>query len=152
MKIAIGSDHRGYPLKQELIAFLKEKGHEVTDLGTDSTDSCDYPLYSFAVARAVSNGAAECGIVVCNTGIGVSMVANKIRGVRAALCYETAAASTARRHNNANVLALGAGYLTARTAKEITQAFLTGQFEGGRHKRRVDQISDIENQTEDNRL
>jgi ribose 5-phosphate isomerase B len=140
MKIAIGADHAGYYLKEELRAELAGQGHEVTDFGTDSGESTDYPDYGTAVARAVAEGKAERGVVVCSTGVGMSMAANKVAGVRAVLAYNADEVALSRQHNNANVLALGARYVNARTAGEWMEIFLTTPFQGGRHQRRVDKI------------
>jgi len=140
MKIAIGADHAGYFLKEELRAELAAKGHEVMDFGTHTGESTDYPDYGTAVARAVADGKAERGVVVCSTGVGISIAANKVAGVRAALAYNADEVALSRQHNNANVLALGARYVNARTAAEWIEIFLTTPFEGGRHQRRVDKI------------
>ena len=145
MKISIGSDHGGYALKQELIAYLQEKGHQVEDFGCHDTSSCDYPDFGEAAARAVASGACERGIVVCTTGIGISISANKVKGIRCALCSEPYSAEMTRRHNDANMLAMGAGFTGAMMAKRIVDVFLTTAFEGGRHQRRVDKIAAIEN-------
>ena len=144
MKISIGSDHGGYALKQELIAYLQEKGHQVEDFGCHDTSSCDYPDFGEAAARAVASGACERGIVVCTTGIGISISANKVKGIRCALCSEPYSAEMTRRHNDANMLALGAGFTAPMMAKRIVDVFLATPFEGGRHQRRVDKIAAIE--------
>ena len=145
MKISIGSDHGGYELKQELIAYLQEQGHQVKDCGCCDKSSCDYPDFGEAAARAVASGECERGIVVCTTGIGISISANKVRGIRCALCSEPYSAEMTRRHNDANMLAMGAGFTGAMMAKRIVDVFLSTQFEGGRHQRRVDKIAAIEN-------
>ena len=145
MKISIGSDHGGYALKQELIAYLQEKGHQVEDFGCHDTSSCDYPDFGEAAARAVASGACERGIVVCTTGIGISISANKVKGIRCALCSEPYGAEMTRRHNDANMLALGAGFTAPMMAKRIVDVFLSTEFEGGRHQRRVDKMMAIEN-------
>ena len=145
MKISIGSDHGGYALKQELIAYLRDQGHEVEDFGCHDTASCDYPDFGEAAAAAVASGECERGIVVCTTGIGISIAANKVKGVRCALCGEPYSAEMTRRHNDANVLALGAGFTAPMMAKRIVDVFLSTAFEGGRHQRRVDKIMAIEN-------
>ena len=142
--IAIGSDHGGYALKEEVKAHLAQRGLEVRDFGTDSTESCDYPIFGAAVARAVASGEAERGIVVCSTGIGISIAANKVRGVRAALCGDLYSAEFCRRHNDANVLALGALVTGKGLALRIVDTFLDTTFEGGRHARRVGEIAKIE--------
>ena len=146
MKISIGSDHGGYALKQELIAYLQEQGHEVKDFGCHDTSSCDYPDFGEAAAWAVASGECERGIVVCTTGIGISISANKVKGIRCALCSEPYSAEMTRRHNDANVLALGAGVVGPLLARQIVTAFLTHDFEGGRHQRRVDKVMAIEGQ------
>lgn len=142
--IAIGSDHGGFELKQEVKRHLDELGLAYRDYGTDSTESCDYPPYGEAVARAVAEGAAEKGILICGTGIGMSLVANKVKGVRCALCGDCYSAELTRRHNDANVIALGARVLGSGLALKILDTFLTTPFEGGRHARRVGMISALE--------
>ena len=144
MKIAIASDHGGYPLKAMLIPYLRELGHEVEDFGCHSTDSCDYPDYAEPAARAVARGDCARGIVICSTGIGVSMVANKVRGVRCALCGDVYSAEMTRRHNDANVLALGASLTAPVLAERIVDVFLSVAFEGGRHSRRIGKVDAIE--------
>ena len=144
MKISIGSDHGGYALKQELIAYLQEKGHEVKAFGCHDTSSCDYPDFGEAAARAVASGACERGIVICTTGIGISISANKVKGIRCALCSEPYSAEMTRRHNDANVLAMGAGMIAPMMAKRIVDVFLSTEFEGGRHQRRIDKMMAIE--------
>ena len=144
MKISIGSDHGGYALKQELIAYLQEKGHEVKDFGCHDTSSCDYPDFGEAAARAVASGECERGIVICTTGIGISIAANKIRGIRCAHCADSLQAELTRRHNNANMLALGAGFTGKNLAERIVEVFLSTEFEGGRHARRVDKVMALE--------
>lgn len=142
--IAIGSDHGGFALKREIMKYLGEKGIEYKDFGTYTDDSCDYPDYGEAVGRAVASGEFDRGIVICGTGIGISISANKVRGVRAALCGDCYSAEYTRRHNDANVLALGARVLGSGLALKIVEIFLGTEFEGGRHARRVDLISKIE--------
>ena len=144
MKIAIASDHGGYPLKAALIPYLRELGHEVEDFGCHSTDSCDYPDYAEPAARAVARGDCARGIVICSTGIGVSMAANKVRGVRCALCGDVYSAEMTRRHNDANVLALGASLTAPVLAERIVDVFLSVAFEGGRHSRRIGKVDAIE--------
>lgn len=143
--IAIGSDHAGYELKVHIRKYLEEKGVEVKDVGCDSPASVDYAVYGESAAREVAEGRAEFGIVICGTGLGISMAANKTRGIRAALCTNEYMAQMARRHNDANVLALGARVVGTGLAEAIVDAFLAAQFEGGRHARRVQLIMDIEN-------
>ncbi len=140
MKIYIGSDHGGYILKEELKPMLQELGHTVEDVGTHSADSVDYPQFGKAVAENTVADTGSFGIAVCGTGIGISMAANKVAGVRAALCCTTTHARLARQHNNANVLALGERTTGIEVAKDIVSTFLVTEFEGGRHERRVGQI------------
>ncbi len=144
MKIAIACDHGGLNLKKEIIKYLSEKGNDYKDYGTDSTDSCDYPDFALPAAEAVANGDCDKGIVVCSTGIGVSIVANKVPGVRCAHCHDSYCAEFTRLHNDSNVLALGEKVVGIGYALKIVETFLTTQFEGGRHQRRVDKISAIE--------
>ena len=143
--IAIGCDHGGYALKLKIIDYLNEKGLEFKDFGCHSLDSCDYPVYGEAVARSVASGECERGILVCTTGIGISISANKVKGVRAALCGDCYSADMTRRHNNANILALGANVTGEGHALKIVDTFLSTDFEGGRHARRVGLIAEIEN-------
>lgn len=144
MKIAIACDHGGLNLKKEIIKYLKEHGYEAVDFGTNTTDSCDYPDFALPAAEAVSKGECEKGIVVCSTGIGVSIVANKVPHVRCAHCHDMYCAEFTRLHNDANMLALGEKVVGAGYALKIVEMFLKTEFEGGRHQRRVDKISDIE--------
>lgn len=145
-RIAIGSDHAGYDLKQHLIAILESQGHNVDDHGTHSTESCDYPPICAAVGRSVRDGKADFGIVMGGSGQGEQLAANKVRGVRAALCNDLYTARMARLHNNANVLSIGARVVGLGLAEEILATFLATEFEGGRHERRVQQLTDIENE------
>ena len=140
MKIAMGSDHGGYLLKEHVKKYLTDKGHEIVDVGCHSLDSCDYPQFGAAAARAVADGSCERGIVICTSGIGISISANKIKGIRCALCSEPLSAEMTRRHNNANMLAMGAGMIGPNMAERLVDTFLTTEFEGGRHQRRVDLI------------
>ena len=142
--IAIGSDHGGYALKQQLMKHLTDLGQEYKDYGTYSEESCDYPIYAEAVARAVAGGEAERGILICGTGIGMSIAANKIHGIRCALCGDCYSAELTRRHNDANILALGARVLGEGLAEKIMDTFLATEFEGGRHARRIGLIADLE--------
>lgn len=142
--IAIGSDHGGFSLKQEIMKYLDSKGLKYEDFGTYTEESTDYPIYGEAVGRAVASGEYECGIVVCGTGIGISIAANKVKGIRAALCGDCYSAEMARLHNNANVLALGGRVLGTGLALKIVDTFLETNFEGGRHARRVDLITQVE--------
>jgi len=143
MKIAFGCDHGAFKLKEELIAWAKEQGHEVKDCGCYSLDSCDYPEFGEAAARAVASGECERGVVLCTTGIGISMSANKVGGIRCALCGDLWSAEMTRRHNDANMLAIGAGVTGPNLAREILGKFLTTEFEGGRHERRVNKLNAI---------
>lgn len=138
IKIAIGSDHGGFILKGQIMEYLKEKGYEVTDCGTYSTESCDYPVYAKAVAKLVSDKEAEKGILVCGSGIGVSIAANKVKGIRAALCHEPYSAMLSRLHNDANILCLGERITGRDLALDIVNRWLNTEYEGGRHQRRLD--------------
>jgi ribose 5-phosphate isomerase B len=142
--IAIGADHGGFKLKQELVAQLTGLGYTVKDCGTDSEDSVDYPDFAFAVAELVASGSAWRGVIIDGAGIGSCMAANKVPGVRAAMCYDQATAVNSREHNDANVLTLGAGLLGASLAKQVVKTWLETNFGGGRHARRVDKITQIE--------
>lgn len=142
--IAIGSDHGGYALKQQLMKHLTDLGLEYKDYGTYSDESCDYPIYAEAVARAVAGDEAERGILICGTGIGMSIAANKIPGIRCALCGDCYSAELTRRHNDANILALGARVLGEGLAEKIMDTFLATEFEGGRHARRIGLIAELE--------
>ena len=141
MKVSIGCDHGGYELKEEVKAHLLEKGIQVEDFGTNSLDSCDYPDFGIKAAKAVANGEAEKGIVLCTTGIGISIAANKVKGVRCALCSDLTSARLTREHNDANVLALGAGVVGHLVALDIVDIFLTTEFSGlEKHARRIEKI------------
>ena len=144
MKIAIGSDHRGFDAKRRLVPMLRQLGHEVTDIGPDGNDSVDYPDYAYEVAKSVSEGRVERGILICGTGLGMCMAANKVRGVRAAACQDVITAELSRRHNDANVLCLSADLLGEDQMLQMIRIWLETQFEGGRHARRVEKISKIE--------
>jgi ribose 5-phosphate isomerase B len=144
MKIAVGSDHAGFALKEQVRPILEAAGHEVVDVGTDSEESTDYPLYAADAARLVASGDAERAVLVCGSGVGVSIVANKVDGVRAVNAHDADEAEMSRRHNDANVLALAGRRLEEGNAAEIVERFLGTEFEGGRHQRRVDQIGDVE--------
>lgn len=145
MKISIGSDHAGLELKEQLKVFLKKQGYDVDDIGTYSKDRVDYPVFSSAVASRVSNGQADKGIVICATGIGVSIVANKIQGIRAALCTNVETAKLTREHNDSNILALGQSNVDEILAKEIVVTWLETPFsEENRHKKRINQIALME--------
>lgn len=142
--IAIGCDHGGYELKQKILAHLRQHGLEYRDFGCDSTASVDYPVYGKAVAHAVASGECEKGIVICSTGIGISIAANKVKGIRCALCSDPLSAEMTRRHNDANMLAMGAGMVGPNLAERIVEVFLNTDFEGGRHARRVGEITAME--------
>lgn len=144
MKIALACDHGGLKLKQTVQRHLEELGHQVTDFGTHTAESCDYPDYAAEAARAVADGRCQMGIVICTTGIGVSMAANKIHGVRCALVSDLMSARLTRQHNDANMMALGAGVVGEKLALELTDAFLSASFEGGRHARRVAKLMALE--------
>ena len=144
MRIAIGSDHGGYKLKESLKSFLKKKGHALKDFGTFSKKPCDYPIIGYEVAKAVSRKKYPRGILICKTGVGMSMVANKLKGVRAALCDRIDIARSSREHNDANILALGALYVNESNAKKTVSAWLKAKTLGTRHARRVRQIKKIE--------
>ena len=151
MKIAIGSDHRGFAHKEELRAMLGAAGHEVIDCGCDSDASADYPDAALAVAGYVGEGAAALGVLICGSGIGMSIAANKVRGVRASLCCDLEAARTTREHNDSNVICLSGDRHTPAEAQELVAAWLAAEFEGGRHARRVDKITAYEFAHEDER-
>lgn len=141
--VAIGSDHGGFELKELVIRHLEERGVDVNDMGCYDKSSCDYPVYGKAVANAVADGSCDKGIVICTTGIGISITANKIKGIRAALCADTVSAKLTRLHNDANVLALGAGIVGTNLAMEIVDTFLNTEFSGEeRHQRRIDAIEE----------
>lgn len=145
MKIAMGNDHTAVELKNIIKEFVTEKGCEVLDLGTNSSESCDYPVYGEKVGRAVVSGEADLGIVICGTGVGISLAANKVKGVRACVCSEPYTAKLSKMHNNSNVLAFGARVVGSEMAKMITEEWLNAEYEGGRHQRRVDMLMEIEN-------
>ena len=143
--IAIGCDHGGYEIKNAVIAYLEEQGIAYRDYGCFSTDSVDYPVYAYQVARAVASGEAQLGVLCCGTGIGISMAANKVKGVRAAVCSDAFCAEMTRRHNNANILCMGGRVIDCDKAVQLADIFLHTEFEGGRHEKRVQMITDIEN-------
>lgn len=145
MKVSIGSDHRGIELRSSIAAAVKGCGHEVVDFGTTSTESVDYPDIVGPVARSVADGKAERAILICGTGIGVSIAANKIPGIRAAVCHDMRTAKLSRNHNDANVLCMPADTLNAEQMKEIIEMWVAEPFEGGRHARRVEKIHQLEN-------
>ncbi len=144
MKIAIGNDHTAWEMKLYIKKHLEDLGYEVVNFGTDTGESVDYPIYGKMVGEAVASGECDLGILFCGTGIGISMAANKVHGIRAAVCSEPFSAKMARCHNNANIIACGARVVDLDTARTIVDTFLNAEFEGGRHQRRVDQIMKIE--------
>lgn len=139
--IAVGADHAGVFFKNDIVKLLEKEGYEVKDFGTYSDESCDYPIYAKAVADAVASGLCDKGILVCGTGIGMSMAANKVKGIRAAVCSEAKSAEMTRRHNDANILCLGARIIDEKTAEELVKIFLSTEFEGGKHLRRISMFS-----------
>ena len=143
MRIAAGSDHAGYHLKQQLADHLRELGHEVLDLGAHSTDRVDYPDYGAAVGRAVAGGEADLGLCVCGSGIGISIAANKVPGIRAAVVHDVTSGRLARQHNDANVVCVGERLTGPEVAKDAVEAFLAAEFEGGRHAGRVQKLDDL---------
>lgn len=144
-KIVIGCDHAALQMKNKVIAHLKDRGFDVVDVGTYSEDSCDYPDFGYAAAKMVADGEVKRGIVICGTGIGISISANKVKGIRCALCGDLFSAEMTRRHNDANMLAMGARVISDELALQITDKFLDTPFEGGRHQRRIDKMMQIEN-------
>jgi ribose 5-phosphate isomerase B len=145
MKIGIGNDHSAVDMKNEIKAFLEEMGHEVVNYGVDTKESCDYPVIGEKVGRAVAAGEVECAILICGTGVGISLAANKVKGIRAAVCSDTTTAHLVKEHNNANILCFGARIVGIELAKDLVRAYLNAEFMGGRHAQRVAMISDIEN-------
>ncbi len=144
MKIAIGCDHAGVNEKNQIIDFLVKNGYEVENFGTDTADSVDYPDIALPVANAVKGGKVDRGILICGTGVGIGICANKVNGIRCALCGDEAVAKLCRQHNNANMISMGARVIDVEKMKKIVTAFLTTEFEGGRHQKRVDKITNIE--------
>lgn len=144
MKIAIGNDHVAVGMKNHIKNYLEEKGHEVINFGTDSDERCDYPIYGKKVADAVASGECERGILICGTGIGISLAANKVKGIRAAVCSEAYSARLTRAHNDANIIAFGARVVGIATAEMIVDEFISTEYEGGRHQQRIDMITAIE--------
>ncbi|MSQ95879.1 MAG: ribose 5-phosphate isomerase B [Gemmataceae bacterium] len=144
MNIVIGSDHRGVEIKRRLLAFLRSMGHEVLDIGTEGAESVDYPDFAYEVAKRVGTGEMQRGLLICGTGIGMSMAANKVRGVRAAACQDVLTAEMSRRHNDANVLCLSADLVGEDQMTQMIKIWLDTQFEGGRHARRIEKIAKIE--------
>ena len=144
MKLVVGSDHAAYELKEAIKEKLTKEGHEVIDVGCDSTESVDYPKYGHAVGRTVASGEAERGIAVCGSGIGISIACNKVPGIRAALCTSVEMAEMCRRHNNANVVCMGARMISQELAFDIIDKWMTTDFEGGKHLRRINEIEDLD--------
>lgn len=144
MKIAIGNDHVAVAMKNHIMEYLRQKGHEVVNFGTDEETQANYPVYSEKVAKAVVSGECDKGILICGTGVGISIAANKIKGVRCVVCSEPYSARLSRQHNNTNIVAFGARVIGIATAEDIVDAFLSAEFEGGRHQTRVDMIAQLE--------
>ena len=144
MKVEIGNDHAAVVLKNEIMEYVQSLGHEVVNFGTDTNESCQYPEYGEKVANAVAAGEFDCGILICGTGVGISIAANKVNGIRAAVCSEPTTARLVKEHNNANIIAFGERIVGVELAKDIVKAYLSAEFLGGRHGIRVDMISDIE--------
>ena len=146
MKIGIGNDHAAVELKQIIQSYLEELGHEVINYGTDATESCNYPEYGEKVGRTVASGEVDCGVLICGTGVGISIAANKVKGVRAAVCSDVTTARLVKEHNNANIIAFGARIVGTELAKDIVKAYLDATYQGGRHDARIAMIHEIENQ------
>lgn len=148
MKIAMGNDHTALEMKKQIAEHLREKGHDIIDFGTNSEGSCDYPIHAELAANAVVKGETDCGILICGTGVGISLAANKVRGIRAVVCSEPYSAMLSKQHNNTNILAFGARVIGVELAKMIVDAWLGASFEGGRHQRRVDMIMAIQDKNQ----
>ena len=144
MKIVLANDHSAVDMKKEILAHLEEEGYQVIDIGTNSPESCDYPVFGERAGKMVASGEADLGILICGTGVGISLAANKVKGVRACVCSEPYSAKLSRMHNDTNILAFGARVVGTELAKMIVDEWLAAEFEGGRHKRRVDMIMEIE--------
>ncbi len=144
MKIAIGNDHVAVEMKNEISQYLKSKGYEVINVGTDSTERFNYPISGYKVAKLVVNKEVDCGILICGTGVGISLAANKVHGIRACVCSEPYTAKLSKQHNNSNIIAFGARVIGIETAKMIVDEWLSAEYEGGRHQVRIDMISEIE--------
>ena len=142
-KLAIGNDHTAVEMRKEIQAYLEEKGYEVISVGTDSTERFNYPISGYKVAKLVASGDVDGGILICGTGVGISLAANKVRGIRAVVCSEPYSARLSRRHNHANIVAFGARVIGVETAKDIVDAWLGAEYEGGRHQVRIDMIDEI---------
>ena len=143
-RLVIGNDHAAVDMKNEIMAYLQEKGYEVVNVGTDGPESVDYATFAYKAARMVTSGEVDGGVLICGTGVGISLAANKVRGIRCVTCSEPYSARLSRQHNNTNCVAFGARVVGVETAKDIVDAWLGAEFEGGRHQRRVDMISEIE--------
>ena len=147
MKIVIANDHAAVDLKFEIKEYMESLGHEVINIGTDSNESCHYPEYGKKAAQMVASGVVDCGVLICGTGVGISLAANKVKGIRCGVCSEATTARLIKQHNNANMIAFGARIVSNELAKDIVKAFLEAEFEGGgRHQQRIDMISAIENE------
>ena len=146
MKIGIANDHTAVEMKNEISAYLTEKGYEIVNYGTDESASCDYPIYGEKVAKAVASNEVDLGIAICGTGVGISLACNKVKGIRCCVCSEPYSAKLSRMHNNSNVLAFGARVIGVEMAKMIVDSWLEAEFEGGRHQRRIDMIMALENE------
>jgi len=144
MTIGIGNDHMGLEMVQEISAYLKEQGHDVIHYGTSSRERCDYPVYGEEVANAVVKGDIECGILICGTGVGISLAANKVKGIRAVVCSDPYTARLSKQHNNTNIVAFGSKVIGAELAKMIIEQWLAAEYEGGRHQKRVEMIAEIQ--------
>lgn len=144
MKLVIGNDHVALEMKNEIMAYLQEKGYEVVNIGTDSPDRFDYPVSGYRAAKMVASGEADGGILICGTGVGISLSANKVRGIRCCVCSEPYSARLSKQHNNTNMIAFGARVVGVELAKMIVDAWLEAEFKGGRHQRRIDMIREIE--------
>ncbi len=149
MKIAIGSDHVGFELKPQMIEYVKELGHEIDDFGPFGSERTDYPIYGKKVAKAVAAGEYDRGILICGTGVGISITANKVKGIRAIVCSEPYSAKLSRQHNNTNILAFGSRVIGGELAKMIVKEWLEGEYEGGRHQRRIDEIAAVEEENDE---
>lgn len=146
MKIGIGNDHAAVEMKHAIKEYLESLGHEVVNYGTDSNESCNYPEYGAKVGRAVADGDVDCGVLICGTGVGISIAANKVKGVRAAVCSDVTTAHLVKEHNNANIIAFGARIVGIELAKDIVKSYLDAEYQGGRHEQRIAMIHEIENE------
>lgn len=144
MKLAVGNDHVAVEMKQQIVAFLNQKGIEVVDVGTNSTERFDYPISGYKVAKLVASGQVAGGVLICGTGVGISLAANKVKGIRACVCSEPYSARLSKQHNNSNIIAFGARVIGIETAKMIVEEWIAAEYEGGRHQKRIDMISEIE--------